>query len=94
MHTYLTHEVQVLELRNKITTEARTEMTKEQREYLLRQQMRAIQQELGEKGGNRPKRNSCASGWKRPNCPKRSGRKPSASCRGWKNCLPQRPIIT
>jgi ATP-dependent Lon protease len=49
MHAYLTHEVQVLELRNKINTEARTEMSKEQREYLLRQQMRAIQQELGEK---------------------------------------------
>src|SRR5581483_2108382 len=51
MHTYLAHEVQVLELRNKITSEARNEMTKEQRDYLLRQQMRAIQQELGEKGG-------------------------------------------
>src|SRR6202040_748913 len=51
LHKYLTHEVQVLELRNKITTEARSEMTKEQRDYLLRQQMRAIQQELGEKGG-------------------------------------------
>ena len=50
-HTYLAHEVQVLELRNKINTEARTEMSKEQREYLLRQQMRAIQQELGETGG-------------------------------------------
>jgi ATP-dependent Lon protease len=51
MHRYLMHEVQVLELRNKITTEARTEMSKEQKDYLLRQQMRAIQQELGEKGG-------------------------------------------
>jgi ATP-dependent Lon protease len=51
LHRYLTHEVQVLELRNKINTEARTEMGKEQRDYLLRQQMRAIQQELGEKGG-------------------------------------------
>src|SRR5205085_10506281 len=51
MHTYLAHEVQVLELRNKITSEAHTEMSKEQRDYLLRQQMRAIQQELGEKGG-------------------------------------------
>ena len=51
VHRYLTHEVQVLELRNKITTEARTEMNKEQRDYLLRQQMRAIQQELGDKGG-------------------------------------------
>src|SRR6266478_5395512 len=51
LHKYLTHEVQVLELRNKITTEARSEMNKEQREYMLRQQMRAIQQELGDKGG-------------------------------------------
>jgi ATP-dependent Lon protease len=50
LHTYLAHEVQVLELRNKIASEARNEMTKEQRDYLLRQQMRAIQQELGEKG--------------------------------------------
>src|SRR5262249_7184851 len=49
MHTYLSYEVQVLELRAKIATEARSEMSKEQREYLLRQQMRAIQQELGEK---------------------------------------------
>src|SRR5580692_6758726 len=51
LHRYLMHEVQVLELRNKINTEARTEMSKEQHDYLLRQQMRAIQQELGEKGG-------------------------------------------
>jgi len=51
LHRYLSHEIQVLELRNKINTEARTEMSKEQRDYLLRQQMRAIQQELGEKGG-------------------------------------------
>lgn len=49
MHTHLTHELQVLELRNKIASEARTEMSKEQRDYMLRQQMRAIQQELGEK---------------------------------------------
>ncbi|MBI4904463.1 MAG: endopeptidase La [Acidobacteria bacterium] len=49
MHTYLSYEVQVLELRNKIATEARSEMSKEQKDYLLRQQMRAIQQELGEK---------------------------------------------
>jgi ATP-dependent Lon protease len=51
IHIYMTHEVQVLELRNKITSEAHNEMTKEQRDYLLRQQMRAIQQELGEKAG-------------------------------------------
>src|SRR5947209_10187343 len=49
MHSYLSHELQVLELRQKIASTARDEMSKEQREYLLRQQLRAIQQELGEK---------------------------------------------
>jgi ATP-dependent Lon protease len=48
MHAHLAREVQVLELRQKITSEAQSEMTKQQREYLLRQQLRAIQQELGE----------------------------------------------
>ena len=48
-HTYLTYEVQVLELRQKIAGEAQSEMSREQREYFLRQQLRAIQQELGEK---------------------------------------------
>ncbi|HEV3342238.1 MAG TPA: endopeptidase La [Pirellulales bacterium] len=48
VHEYLGHEVQVLELRQKIASQAQTEMGREQREYLLRQQMRAIQEELGE----------------------------------------------
>jgi ATP-dependent Lon protease len=47
-HGYLAHEVQVLELRHKIASQAQTEMGKEQREYVLRQQLRAIQEELGE----------------------------------------------
>jgi ATP-dependent Lon protease len=54
MHSYLTHELQVLELRSKIASEAQTEMTREQREYLLRQQMKAIQKELG---GENPEQN-------------------------------------
>ena len=49
LHGYLSHEAQVLELRQKINTQAQTEMSKEQRDYMLRQQMRAIQEELGEK---------------------------------------------
>jgi ATP-dependent Lon protease len=48
LHSYLLHEVQVLELRQKITSRAQTEMTKEQRDYMLRQQLRAIQEELGD----------------------------------------------
>lgn len=48
MHDFLTHEVQVLELRHKIASEAETEMSKQQREYMLRQQLHAIRRELGE----------------------------------------------
>ncbi|HTU46205.1 MAG TPA: endopeptidase La [Bryobacteraceae bacterium] len=53
MHSYLAHELQVLELRQKIASSARDEMSKEQREYLLRQQLRAIQQELGDKDADK-----------------------------------------
>ncbi len=49
LHSYLTHEVQVLELRQHITSQAQSEINKDQRDYLLRQQLRAIQEELGEK---------------------------------------------
>jgi len=49
VHGWLSHEVEVMQLRNKITEEARGEMSREQKEYILRQQKKAIEQELGEK---------------------------------------------
>ena len=51
IHAHLSHELQILEIRGKIATKAQNEMGKEQREYVLRQQLRAIQQELGGKEG-------------------------------------------
>ncbi len=45
---WLSHEVDVAELRAKVTEKAKSEMTKEQRDYVLRQQKKAIEQELGE----------------------------------------------
>jgi ATP-dependent Lon protease len=44
----LTNELEVLELGRKIQTEAQSEMEKMQREYFLREQLKAIQKELGE----------------------------------------------
>ncbi len=44
----LNREAEVLELGAKIQNEVQSDMEKEQREYYLRQQLRAIQQELGE----------------------------------------------
>lgn len=46
--TILTRESEVLELGQKIQNEARTEIEKVQREYFLREQLKAIQHELGE----------------------------------------------
>jgi ATP-dependent Lon protease len=46
--TTLNRELEVLELGKKIQTEAQTEMTKVQREYFLREQLKAIKKELGE----------------------------------------------
>jgi len=44
----ISHEIQILEMRHKIVREAQEEISKEQREYVLRRQMKAIQDELGE----------------------------------------------
>ncbi len=45
---HLGHQKEVLSLGQKIRSEAKEEMGKDQREYFLRQQMKAIQKELGE----------------------------------------------
>ena len=48
MGDHLQHEVQILEVRKKISDQAQSKMTKNQREYILREQLEAIQKELGE----------------------------------------------
>jgi ATP-dependent Lon protease len=44
----LANELEVLQMQQKIRNQAKDEMTKSQREYFLREQMRAIKNELGE----------------------------------------------
>jgi ATP-dependent Lon protease len=46
----LANELEVLQMQAKIRTTAKDEMSKSQREYFLREQMRAIKSELGENG--------------------------------------------
>jgi len=48
IHRYLAREIEILELRRKVAGEAQAEMDRAQREYFLRQQLKAIQRELGE----------------------------------------------
>jgi len=49
LHQYLAHELQVLKLRKEMAGKVQSGMDRQQREHLLRQQLRAIQEELGEK---------------------------------------------
>jgi ATP-dependent Lon protease len=48
MYEYLHHELQIAELRHKIASQTKSGMERQQRDFILRQQMRAIQEELGE----------------------------------------------
>ncbi len=48
LNAFLTKELDVLELGKKIQSDVQEEMSKSQREYFLREQMKAIQRELGE----------------------------------------------
>jgi ATP-dependent Lon protease len=52
VHSLLTREVSVLELKGKIESQAQQEMSDAQKQYYLRQQLKAIQEELGEGEGN------------------------------------------
>ena len=51
VNEFLNREVELLSVQAKIQTAAREEMGKNQREYYLREQLRAIQQELGDGEG-------------------------------------------
>jgi ATP-dependent Lon protease len=48
VYEYLTYELEMLNIQNQINMKAQGEMDKNQREYFLRQQLKAIQKELGE----------------------------------------------
>jgi len=48
VHELLTRELELLDVQSKISTEAKGEMDKLQKQYYLRQQIKAIQKELGE----------------------------------------------
>jgi len=47
------HQIEVLKMTRKIQSQIKGEMTKDQREYLLRQQLKAIEKELGEVSDDR-----------------------------------------
>jgi ATP-dependent Lon protease len=51
LYAFLSKEIQILQLRDKIASDTQAKIGKNQREYILREQLKAIQQELGEGDG-------------------------------------------
>ena len=75
-------------------TKRGTEMTKEQREYVPRQQKRAIEQELGEKNGDQAEIElCCANASPKPSFPKTFAKKPSARWAASEKARPRRSPI-
>ena len=88
----LNRELEVVELGSKIQSQVQSEMEKGQREYFLRQQLKAIQEELGE-GDERAGRGQRAarSDWPSSSCPRTCGRPSTASSPGSRSCRRRRP---
>jgi ATP-dependent Lon protease len=52
VHEFLNYEIEMLNMQNQINLKAQGEMDKNQKEYFLRQQLKAIKKELGEESEN------------------------------------------
>ena len=75
LHRLLGREVEILGLDMEIQNRAREQMADNQRDYYLREQMKAIQNELGEgEGAATPRSGTTARRSPRPSCPTRCGR--------------------
>lgn len=51
IYEIISRELEILEIERKISTRVKKQIDKSQKEYYLREQMRAIQKELGDKEG-------------------------------------------
>ena len=69
---FLANQVEILELKGRIQSEVKSEMDKTQREYILREQLKAIQRELGRTTRSRPRSTSFARRSRPPACRRRS----------------------
>ncbi len=67
----LIKELEVLELGSKIQSQVQSEVGKNQRDYFLREQIKAIQQELGEGDDQTEEVEELARRSKPPACPSR-----------------------
>ncbi len=91
VHELMTKELEVLTMQQEISSQAKGEMDRSQREFFLRQQLKAIQSELGEGNELSEEIAQLARRRRRPRCRSRCSRRWSASSRSSSACTPTRP---
>ena len=84
----LTRELDLATIQARIQNQAKDEMSKTQREYFLREQLRQIHQELGEGDEKTEEMNEIKAQLDKAGMPPRSRRRPASSSSGWSRCIP------
>jgi ATP-dependent Lon protease len=84
------HQVEILELGNKIQSQVKNDMDKGQREFYLRQQLKAIKEELGEKEETNVEISDYRDKVEKQIFRKKQEKKPTANLQGFPACIPLR----
>ena len=79
LNAFITKELDVLELGKRIQSEVQEELSKSQREYYLREQMKAIRRELGEGVRDRGRDHRAAREGRDAGMPEEAARRRAAS---------------
>ena len=87
----LAEELHLLELEKRIQMRVRKQMERSQREYYFREQIKAIQKELGEGDERTARWRSFGAASKRQACPRTPRKKPCVSWGAWRRCRPWPP---
>ena len=82
----LARELEVISIGSKIQSQVQSELDKSQREYFLRQQLKAIQEELGEFDEMAAEAGELREQLDAIDCPRRSAGRSIASSRAWSAC--------
>ena len=91
LNRLLIKELEVLELGSKIQSQVQSEVGKNQREYFLREQLKAIQKELGEGDEQAKEIEELRARSRASACPSRSRKRRCASSIGCRRCRWPRP---
>ena len=87
----LARELEVVQLGTQIQTQVQSEIDKGQREFFLRQQLKAIQDELGEGDEQQAEVNELREKIEAAKLPEHAQKATTASWRGWSGCRRRQP---